>query len=327
MLMHISIHLSLLLLLHLPPSITSLGNWAGNQQFQATEENILTPKNERELIHAVKSATGNIKPMGSRHSFSSVADTMPGGTIIRMTSVNQVIDCCYEGRVIVQPGITYAALGEYLNERGFGLANYASLPHLTVGGAIMTSTHGSGGLNNNILAGEVLSYEMITMDDMHSVWDFHQDDIHFYSNLVSLGSVGILTSVTLKVEPQYDIKQCIYPKVSWDVLLASDEAPRQLYEMAYSVSAFTDWKKNDDDGSYDWLSSIWLKHKLVKKDNDEDVKCPIFQGVEARNFHPIPSRDPADDCSPVGVGPSHVMLPHFLPHKEPSAGGDELQSE
>lgn len=317
------------LLLLLPASTTSLGNWAGNHQFQATEDNILTPKNEREFGAAVKKITGNMKPMGSRHSFSGVADTMPGGTILRMTSMNQVTDCCFERSVVVQPGITYAALGDYLNERGYGLANYASLPHVTVGGALMTSTHGSGGLDNKILAGAVLSYEMIAMDDMHTVWNFNRDDPNFYTNLVSLGSVGILTSVTLEVEEQYQIMQCIYPKIGWDLLLESDEAPQQLYEMAYSVSAFTDWKRSEDDGSYDWLSSIWLKHKLVKKIDDvSNAKCPLLRDVEARNFHPIPSRDPgSDDCSPVGVGPSHVMLPHFLPHKEPSAGGDELQSE
>jgi len=297
---------------------------------QYSAASILTPATERELYQMLMNSTGPIKALGSRHSFSSIADSRHNGTLFRMTEMNKVQDCCYENTVTVQPGMTYAALGKFLDKKGFALSNYASLPHISIGGALMTSTHGSG-FQNSILADSVLSYEMMLMDG--ASWIVTTEDTEFYTGLVSVGSVGFLVSVTLRIEPQFQVQQCIYPNINWDILLdngSGDSSAEQFFQRAYSVSAFTNWQP-DKDGTYDMLSSVWLKHKLTDTDSnnpsdDATLQCPKLYGVEARSFHPLPSRDPFD-CSPNGVGPSHVMLPHFLPDNEPSGGGNELQSE
>jgi xylitol oxidase len=302
----------------------SLNNWAGNVQLAANDDSIATPTDTAALKHILATNTGFIKPLGTSHSFSTVAETK--GTLVRMTDLNNVISLDTTGKsVTVQPGITYAALGKYLHRQGFALSQYASLPHITVGGAIATSTHGSG-MTNQILASSVLKYEMFGLDEALSTWTFTPSDPHFYSALVSMGSVGILTSVTLKIMKQYQIKQCIYPDINWSILL-HDNNVSSFFNRAYSVSAFTDWKQHSKDGA-DLLSSVWLKHKIEPRQSNEkdQEQCPLLLNVTARAYHPLPLLDPAG-CSPIGLGPSHVMLPHFLPDNKPSGGGHELQSE
>ena len=300
-------------------------NWAGNHQFSSSK--IVAPKNVDELKKILKANNvgikNQVKPLGARHSFSNVADTK--GTLIQMTEMTEIIDLNEEEMYVkVEPGCTYAKLGIYLDKHGLALSNYASLPHITIGGAISTSTHGSG-YHNQILASSVISFEMLLMDDETTLKKFVKDSSpHFYSALVSMGSVGILTSVTLKIEKQFFVRQCIYPGVEWNILL---EDVKTFFQSAYSVSAFTDWGKNQD-GTHDYLSSIFLKHKMknngVDKENQKD--CPVIRNIHPRSFHPLPLLDPSG-CSPNGVGKSNVMLPHFLPGNEPSGAGNELQTE
>ncbi len=65
--------------------------------------------------------------------------------------------------VTVEPGVTYGRLCPLLHDRGFALHNLASLPHISIAGAIATATHGSGVKNGN-LATAVSALEFVTAD-------------------------------------------------------------------------------------------------------------------------------------------------------------------
>jgi xylitol oxidase len=87
----------------------------------------------------------NVHALGSRHSFNGVADSS-----IAQISTLKLSDISLNaaaGTVTVGAGIKYGDLAKELDHRGFALDNLASLPHISVGGAISTATHGSG-VNN-----------------------------------------------------------------------------------------------------------------------------------------------------------------------------------
>ena len=52
--------------------------------------------------------------------------------------------------VLVGSGIKYGDLGKFLYQNGWALHNLASLPHISIGGACSTATHGSGISNKNL---------------------------------------------------------------------------------------------------------------------------------------------------------------------------------
>ena len=52
--------------------------------------------------------------------------------------------------VTVGAGVRYGTLAPWLDAKGFAVHNLASLPHITVAGAIATATHGSGIRNGNL---------------------------------------------------------------------------------------------------------------------------------------------------------------------------------
>ena len=77
--------------------------------------------------------------------------------------MNKVLTCCDDHTVLIEGGITYGELSIKLKEKGYALNNLASLPHISIAGAISTGTHGSG-IHHKILASQVHSFLLIKFD-------------------------------------------------------------------------------------------------------------------------------------------------------------------
>jgi xylitol oxidase len=134
----------------------TITNWAGNVTFTAAD--VLRPQSAGEL-QAIVARTPKLRVLGAGHSFSPVADS-PAMVTLDGLPAEVEIDSA-RGTARVSAGLTYGELARGLDARGLALANLASLPHITVAGAVATGTHGSGS-GNGALATAVTGVEMIT---------------------------------------------------------------------------------------------------------------------------------------------------------------------
>ena len=105
--------------------------------------------------------------------------------------------------------------------------NLASLPHISVAGAIATATHGSG-IHNGNLATAVRALEIVTAngDVLHLSRD--KDGDQFLAAVVGLGAVGIVTRVTLDLQPTFQVAQTVYQNLSfssWNTTSTRSSAP------------------------------------------------------------------------------------------------------
>src|SRR4051794_10786070 len=163
-------------------------NWAGNITYSSS--GVLAPRTVDEAQERVAYAE-LLKPLGTRHSFSRIADTE--GVQLSTQHLNrivEIVDCA----VTVEAGIRYGELGAKLAEHGLALPNYASLPHISVGGAIATSTHGSGARNQS-LAATVTALDLVRGDG--SLLHLDRTSPDFDGAVVALGSLGLVVRVTL----------------------------------------------------------------------------------------------------------------------------------
>jgi xylitol oxidase len=268
-------------------------NWAGNYSYRA--ERIHEPTTLDELRSIVAGAR-RIKALGSRHTFNAIADSAELVSLARLPTDIRIA----HGQVSCSGGITYGALARQLD--GHALHNLASLPHISVAGAIATATHGSGDANGN-LATAVRSLELLTADgELRTVsgdeWP------------VSFGALGIVTRVTLELEPAYEIRQRVFEHLSWDALYDHLD---KIMAAAYSVSVFTRWRDDVD--------MVWLKCR-------DEGPTELFDATPATvNRHPIMELDAVNCTQQLGEpGPWWDRLPHFRMGFTPS-NGDELQSE
>lgn len=285
-------------------------NWAESFTYGAARFH--QPETIDELREVVRQSR-RVKALGGRHSFSRIADT--DADLIDTSQFNRLIDLDPQKRAVtVGSGMKYGHLAELLHDAGFAVHNLASLPHIQVGGAIATATHGSGDDNGN-LATQVRGLELVTAEG--ELIRLERGDRNFEGAVVHLGALGLITRVTLDIVPTFEVRQYVFIGLPLEQLQANFDA---IFSSAYSVSVFTDWQR--DPG----LTTIWLKHKVA----GETIKTPpeMFGAKRAeRHVHPIVGYD-SEVCTPqLGeVGPWFNRLPHFLMEFRPSTA-EELQSE
>jgi alditol oxidase len=285
-------------------------NWAGNIVFSTS--NVFKPANVEELAAFVKK-TDQLKAQGTRHCFNRIADSKH--QLVAMTDMNKLIAIDETNRTVkVEAGIKYGELAPLLHEKGFALHNLASLPHISVAGSIATATHGSG-VNNGNLASVVEGIEFINANG-ELVSLSRKDGDEFYGAVVGFGALGVVTSVTLKIEPTYNAYQWVYENLPLADLETNFE---QVMSAAYSVSLFTDYQK-------DSINEVWMKFKDEGVNKGQPSKY-FNADAASRDMHPIAALS-AEHCTPqMGVaGPWYERLPHFKMGFTPSSG-KELQTE
>jgi xylitol oxidase len=285
-----------------------LQNWSGSYRYAAAA--VHRPESVGELARLLAGATGTLRVLATRHTFSAIGDgdelialdRLPGARAIEIDSDAMT--------VTVGPDVTYAMLADALNARGLALANLASLPHISVAGAIATATHGSGdGLGN--LATAVAALELVTADG-EALTLSRADASRWPGAVVHLGALGVVTRVTLDVVPYYELRQDVYLGLEWDALEAHFD---EIMRAGRSVSVFHHFGAR--------AREVW-----VKGDPATPAPSTLFGAVPAHEPHtPIPGGLPANCTAQLGVpGPWSERLPHFRSGFTPSSGR-EIQSE
>lgn len=286
-------------------------NWAGIVTYAAHE--LLEPSHLGEVPGLVKSSE-RLRPLGTRHSFNDLADTRHSLLSLHRIPVDldRDVELDETARTVRVPGwLRYGDIASLLAERGWALANLASLPHISIAGAVATGTHGSGDRIGS-LATQVVALDLV--DGTGTSRRIARGDEGFEGAVVSLGTLGVVTHVTLAVEPDYQVSQTVYEGASWDSVLADLDAVTGAGD---SVSFFTTWK------SPDTIEMVWVKSRSGR---DPWTPAAGFTAATAA-MHPIPGIDPAPATDQLGVaGPWFDRLPHFRLGFTPSVG-EEIQTE
>lgn len=285
----------------------SLQNWARNVTYSSTQ--LHHPETVSQLQDLV-SRSSRIHPIGTSHCFNHLPDTT--GAFVSMRDLDSPIQIDPDSRtVVVGAGLRYADLTEQLHAGGWALSNLASLPHISVAGACSTATHGSGNRNGN-LATAVVGMELIRADgELVKLSRQHNPDL-LAGSVVGLGALGIVTRLTLAIEPTFDLRQDVWLDLPLATLVNHFDA---ITSAGYSVSLFTDWSRPDV------VDKLWIKRTPGSGVGAWGAR----PSTSAQ--HPIKGFDSAAATDQLGVpGPWHDRLPHFRKNAIPSSG-DELQSE
>lgn len=286
-------------------------NWSGNYTYSTSD--LVAPGNVADVQHAVLSARA-ARALGSRHSFNSIADTT--GRQISLHQLNSMELDSRAGTASIGGGVTYGSLAPWLHARGFALHNLASLPHITVAGAVATGTHGSG-VHNGSLATAVRALDLVDGTGQLVSLSRADDGDRFAGAVVALGALGIVTRLTLDVQPAYDVQQTVYLDLPFATL---EEHADRIFGAGYSVSIFTDWQ-----GSR--ATQVWIKSR-VQHDQPSTLAPEFFTAKAAtRRMHPLLDHPAEHSTEQLGIaGPWYERLPHFRNDFTPSSG-QEIQAE
>jgi xylitol oxidase len=263
-----------------------------------------------EELQAIVASARQVRAVGSRHSFNDIADAEEQVALTALPA-DVVVDRD-AATVSFGAGLTYGELAGALEREGVALHNLASLPHISVAGAVATASHGSGDANSN-LATAVTALELVTSGG--ELVSAARGDADFDGMVVGLGALGVVTRLTLDVEPAYEVRQRVFEGLSWDALFEHFDA---ITGSGYSVSAL----------SYlgEAVDQVWVRSRVT--DAPEVVRDDLFGARPATvDRHPILGLDPVNCTPQLGrPGAWSDRLPYFRMGFTPSAG-EELQSE
>jgi len=182
-------------------------NWTGDQR--CTPAAIERPRSLEELSTALVRAGSRgsrVRAVGAGHSFSDVALGDPGGTLVSLERMSQVLDVDRAGRLVrVQAGITINALSRCLDQHGLAMENLGDIDVQSIAGAISTATHGTGARLRNI-SSQVAALRLVLADGSTLECDAEREPEVFRAARVGLGALGVLAEVTLRCVPAFTLR-------------------------------------------------------------------------------------------------------------------------
>ena len=222
-------------------------NWAGTAS--ASPARRYWPRSTEEIADAVTSAARDgltVRALGSGHSFTPAAVT--SGAALDLSGWNGIVSAdLASGLVSVRSGTTIRELNTALGALGLAMANLGDIDAQTVSGAISTGTHGTGARLPGISA-QVAGLELVLADGSVVSCSATERPGLFGAARVSLGALGVLSTVTLQCVPAFT--------------LAADERPMPLEEV---LGRFGELAAGNDHFEFYWFP--YGKNALVKRNN------------------------------------------------------------
>lgn len=196
-------------------------NWVGNQAFAPGA--VARPADEaavQALVAQAARAGSAVRVAGAGHSFTPIVET--AGTLAVLDAMRGVTAAdAAAGRATVLPGTRIAELGDPLWEAGLALANQGDIDSQTIAGAVATGTHGSG-LALQSFSGSLRGARLVVgSGDVVEVGEDDGDLLH--AAQVAIGTLGVMTSLTLAVAPAYELREWVGLMALDDVLERWDE--------------------------------------------------------------------------------------------------------
>jgi L-gulonolactone oxidase len=179
-----------------------LRNWTGDLRWRPAR--IDRPATHEDLVAAVRRTDLPIRALGAGHSFAPLAAT--DQQAIRMDRLSGVEGVDREREeATVLAGTRLRDLGPRLAEQGLALENMGDIDVQTLAGALSTATHGTGARLGG-MASQVVGLTLVTATGETLVLTRDRDGPRFLAAVVSLGCLGVISRVRLKLRPAYRLR-------------------------------------------------------------------------------------------------------------------------
>jgi FAD-linked oxidoreductase len=215
-------------------------NWGGT--FSCSPTRIESPAGEEEIAAIVRAAAErgeHVKVIGSGHSFTDIGCT--DGCLIKLDRYNKVLEVDRDAATITaQAGVTILELSDALAHFGLAMENMGDVGYQTISGAISTATHGTGERFRNI-SSQVLALSLVLADGTVLRCSPDLDPEAFKAAQVGLGALGVLSTVTLRCVPAYNIHSVQEPRRIDELLDQFDELCKQNDHFELFWFPHTEW--------------------------------------------------------------------------------------
>ncbi|MCH1625478.1 D-arabinono-1,4-lactone oxidase [Ferdinandcohnia quinoae] len=244
-------------------------NWAHTSE--STPERIFYPATIEEVCEIVKDAgkqKKSIRVVGAGHSFTKLVQTDVWLMSLDLLSGIDSIDE-ENGTVTVLGGTRLFQIGEELGKRGYAQENLGDINVQSIAGAISTGTHGTGIEFGNVST-QAIEIVLVTASGTILTISEKENSEYYKAALVSLGSLGIIVKVTLKI-----ISCPIYEYTSQKVHFSQLE--KQLKQFVKSNRHFECYL-------FPYSDIVQVKTMNISERKPQSLKLHHFQNLLLENY-------------------------------------------
>jgi FAD-linked oxidoreductase len=192
-------------------------NWSGLESASPTR--VEEPADTAAVVAAVERARAEgttVKMVGTGHSFTAIS--APEHTLLRPTHLGGIVSVDRDAMTVTAlAGTQLKVLNEQLAGMGLSLHNMGDIDQQTLAGATSTGTHGTGGVWASLSA-QICGLSLVTgTGEVVSATATENPEILEFGRL-GLGALGVLTTLTFRVEPLFVLEANETP-MGWDECL------------------------------------------------------------------------------------------------------------
>lgn len=175
------------------------GVWVSwNENIKHDYNRLYEITSEAELQEIIKNSK-KVRTFGNKQSSADISAGVDA--LIDIRNYNKIISYNENDRLItVQSGIKLVDLIEAIESKGWCIPCLPDINTVTLGGALATGTHGTSG---QLLASYVENIRLILADG--SIKDVDKNDELMDALRVSIGTLGVFSTVTFKCEENYTL--------------------------------------------------------------------------------------------------------------------------
>jgi len=174
-------------------------NWSGDRRHRA---NWFQPTSEEELAEIIRQST-SVRIVGSGHSFNTALAT--DGATVSLDHMTGLVGIDRNSKqATVLAGTRLRDLTPQLRHHGLAIRSLASHDAQSVAGILSTDVHGTGRLPAH-LSDQVVAIRII--DGNGDTHDVGPGDPMFRAAVGGLGSVGVITQVTVQCVDAFNLRQ------------------------------------------------------------------------------------------------------------------------
>ena len=179
-------------------------NWAGNIIWNPSE--IAYPSTEEAIQQLVLKAANDrkkIRVIGTGHSFTALCQT--DGILISLDKYQGIVAVdTNKVQATVKGGTKLNYLGDLLFKKGMAMENLGDIDVQSIAGTISTGTHGTGASFGTIST-QVIALRFVNgKGEIVSCSETENREL-FKAAQVSIGTLGIITQITLQCVPLYKL--------------------------------------------------------------------------------------------------------------------------
>lgn len=205
----------------IPKDTIRLSDWSGLSDFGGTAE-VYAPRNEEEIVSLVRYCHDNrqtLRVVGLQTSWNALWYTT--GVMMTTKNLRAVMAINPADKTVTcQAGTTLEEIHKVLWENRLTLDTAPAVDWVTVGGAICTGSHGSGPAS---ISSSMIGCRLVTASG--EVLELAEGDERLDAVRISMGALGVLSSVTLRVVDAFYValKRTRIPEAEWKRYLTEGE--------------------------------------------------------------------------------------------------------